>query len=311
MTAVLGALRASDDIILPGLHRVRAGRKSDGSEVTRADRRAERILRACLAVAWPHDAVYGEEYGGELRGRGRCWLVDPIDGTSSYVLGIPMFGTLMSLVLDGVPVLGCIHLPALGETTYAATGHGCWLLRAGLRPQRVRVGAPRALSQAKVGMTCVKENSWYAKPGAAEVRRLARAVGRLRMAGDCVQYALLCRGALDAAVDPFMQPWDIAAVVPCVREAGGVVCDLRGESGRILERTSIVAASSTRLCGEIVRAARGPARAGGGSPLVMAGELAPSARPGRAGGNGRSRCGVFRGHGRPRNTHQGSQVRVT
>ena len=271
MTALFAALRASDDIILHGLHRVRASGKSDGSEVTRADRRAEHILRACLAVAWPGDAVYGEEYGGVLCGRGRCWLVDPIDGTASYVLGIPMFGTLMSLVLDGEPVLGCIHLPALGETTYAATGHGCWWLRAGLGPRRVGVGASRALSQAKVGMTGVKEHSWYAKPGGAEVARLARAVGRLRMAGDCVQYALLCRGALDAAVDPFMKPWDIAAVVPCVREAGGVVCDLQGETGRILERTSIVAASSARLCGEIVRAERGPARARGRRPAARDG----------------------------------------
>lgn len=256
MTALFAALRESDDIVLGGLHRVRASRKSDASEVTRADKDAERILRACLATAWPGDEIHGEEYGGTLSDRGRCWLVDPIDGTASYVLGIPMFGTLIALLIDGVPVLGCVHLPALGETTYAATGQGCWLLRAGGRPQRVRVGAPRPLSEAKVSMTSVKENSWYSKPGGPEVVRLARAVGRLRMAGDCVQYALLCRGVLDAAVDPFMKPWDIAALVPCVTEAGGVISDLQGASNRLLERTSIVAASSARLRDEIVRAAR-------------------------------------------------------
>lgn len=256
MTALFAALQESDEIILGGLHRVRAGRKADGSEVTRADKDAERILRACLATAWPGDEIHGEEYGGTLSDRGRCWLVDPIDGTASYVLGIPMFGTLIALLIEGLPVLGCIHLPALGETTYAATGQGCWLLRAGGRPRRVRVGAPRPLSEAKVSMTSVKENSWYAKPGGAEVARLARAVGRLRMAGDCVQYALLCRGALDAAVDPFMKPWDIAALVPCVTEAGGVISDLHGDSSRLLERTSIVAANSGQLRDEIVRAAR-------------------------------------------------------
>lgn len=255
MTALFAALRESDDIILGGLHRAHAGRKSDGSEVTAADRDAERMLRVCLATAWPGDEICGEEYGGTLSDRGRCWLVDPIDGTASYVLGIPMFGTLIALVVDGVPVLGCIHLPALGETTYAATGQGCWLRRPGGRAQRVRVAAPRPLSEAKVSMTSVKEKSWYERPGGAEVARLTRAVGRLRMAGDCVQYALLCRGALDAAVDPFMKPWDIAALVPCVTEAGGVISDLQGASNRLLKRTSMVAASSARLRDEIVRAA--------------------------------------------------------
>ncbi len=258
LAVLLAALRASDEVILRGLHRVRASRKADGSEVTRADKGAERILRACLATVWPRDAIHGEEYGGALSDRGRCWLLDPIDGTASYVLGMPMFGTLIALLMDGVPVLGCIHLPGLGETTYAATGRGCWMLRAGGSPRRVRVAASRPLSQAKVGMTSVKEKDWHTRPGACEAARLARAVGRLRMAGDCVQYALLCRGVLDAAVDPFMKPWDIAALVPCVTEAGGVMSDLKGRSGRLLQRTSIVAASSARLRDEIVRAARDP-----------------------------------------------------
>jgi histidinol-phosphatase len=201
--------------------------------------------------------VFGEEYGGELVRRGRCWLVDPIDGTASYVLGMPMFGTLLSLLIDGEPVFGCIHLPALGETTYAGAGHGCWLSHRGGKGRRLRVAAGKPLGEAKVGMTSVKERSWYRRPGGPEVLRLAARVGRLRMAGDCVQYALLCRGALDAAVDPFMKPWDIAALVPCVREAGGVLSDLQGGTSNLLERKSLVAASSERLRREICRAALG------------------------------------------------------
>jgi histidinol-phosphatase len=142
--------------------------------------------------------------------------IDPIDGTSSYVLGLPMFGSLLSLLIDGEPVFGCIHLPALRETTFAASGHGCWCSHAGARPRRVHVGAPRRLSQAKVGMTCVKERSWLDQPGGLQAARLARRVGRLRMVGGCVQ----------------------------------------GETARILERTSIVAASSVRLRREICSAAR-------------------------------------------------------
>ncbi len=248
-------LEESDAIVLRYLQRARASRKSDGSEVTRADRAAERLLRRGLRGLFPADAVLGEEYGGELKGRGRCWLIDPIDGTSSYVLGMPMFGTLLSLLLDGEPVFGCIHLPALRETTFAASGQGCWYARQDSRPRRVRVAGPRPLSQAKIGMTSIKERGWLGEPGAPEVIALAAHVGRLRMVGDCVQYALVCRGVLDAAIDPFMKPWDIGAVAPCILEAGGSISDFQGETSRIVERASIVAASSVQLRREICRAA--------------------------------------------------------
>ena len=254
--AVTAALNESDAIILHYLHRARASRKSDGSEVTIADKKAERMLRTLLQTAWPEDTVMGEEFGGEVARRGRCWLIDPIDGTASYVLGMPMFGSLLSLLIDGEPVFGCIHLPALRETTYAATGHGCWLTHEGEKARRVRVAPPRRLPDAKVGMTSVKERSWYERPGGREVAALAQRVGRLRMAGDCVQYALLCRGVLDAAVDPFMKPWDIAPLIPCVLEAGGSLSDLSGETTRLIDRGSMVAASNPRLRKEIIRAAR-------------------------------------------------------
>lgn len=252
---VFAALRESDAIILGQMRHIKARRKSDGSEVTRADQRAERLLRRMLRKAWPADAVYGEEYGGALIRDGRCWLVDPIDGTASYVIGMPMFGTLLSLVIDGEPVFGCIHLSALHETTFAAIGHGCWLAEEGGRARRVRVAASRGLADAKVGMTAFKERAWLRPPGRRQVAELAWKVGRLRMVGDCVQYPLLCRGVLDAAIDPLMKPWDVGAVVPCVLEAGGSISDVQGETTRILERTSIVAASSASLRRAICRAA--------------------------------------------------------
>jgi len=206
-------------------------------------------VRAC----WPRDAVLGEEYGGELLRAGRCWLLDPIDGTASYVLGLPMFGTLVSLLIDGEPVFGCIHLPALRETTYAARGFGCWLTRGGARPRRVCVSAVRTLSSAKVGLTSFKQSDLARRPGAWRLTDLVRSAGRLRLVGDCVQYALLCRGVIDAAVDPLMNPWDIGALAPCVLEAGGCVSDLNGETTRIVERRSFVAASTSSLRRAICR----------------------------------------------------------
>lgn len=244
---IFAALGAADEIILRHYQKARVSHKADGSEVTNADRSAERLLREHLRAAWPRDAVIGEEYGGELARRGRCWLLDPIDGTASYVLGVPMFGTLISLLIDGEPVFGCINLSALGETTYAGTGHGCWLKRHRTRPRRVCVGTARALERAQVGLTSFKQSDLLRAPGRWQFTALLRSVGRLRLVGDCVQYALLCRGALDAAVDPLMNPWDIAALAPCVLEAGGSVSDLTGETTRIVERRSFIAASSGQL----------------------------------------------------------------
>jgi histidinol-phosphatase len=253
LARVLAALKEIDAITLGHLHRVRIHHKPDGSEVTVADRAAERMLRSRLRAAWPHDAVLGEEYGGVLAHAGRCWLLDPIDGTASYVLGLPMFGTLVSLLIDGEPVFGCIRLSGLRETTYAARGFGCHLLRDGRRARRVCVGPPRALSAAQVGLTSFKESDLARKAGAWRLTHLARAAHRVRLVGDCVQYALLCRGALDAAVDPLMKPWDIGALAICVLEAGGSVSDLNGEDARLIERTSLVAASSARLRRAICR----------------------------------------------------------
>ena len=257
---VFAMLRESDRIILGHLNRVRIGRKADGSEVTVADRGAERRLRRGIRAAWPGDAVLGEEYGGTLLDRGRCWLVDPIDGTASYVLGLPLFGTLVSLLVDGEPVFGCIHLSALGETTYAARGHGCWLRRGRARARRVHVAAPVRLADAQVGLTSGKQSDLSRHGGPWRLAALARSVGRLRLVGDCVQYALLCRGALDGAVDPLMNSWDIGALEVCVLEAGGSVSDLRGTTRDLVRQKSFVAASSAALRRAICREVSGAGR---------------------------------------------------
>ena len=256
---VFRAFRESDALILSHLNKVRIRHKPDGSEVTAADRGAERVLRRHVRAAWPHDALLGEEYGGELTARGRCWLLDPIDGTASYVLGMPMFGTLVSLLIDGEPVFGCIRLPALRETTYAARGFGCHLRRDGGRAQQVRVAPTRVLRTARVGLTSFKESDLTAGGGPWRLSALARASGRIRLVGDCVQYALLCRGILDAAIDPLMKPWDIGALAICVREAGGAVSDLNGEERALVQRRSLVGASSPALRRAICRAVAAPA----------------------------------------------------
>jgi histidinol-phosphatase len=244
---VMPALEAAGRITTGRQRRVAILHKLDGSEVTTADRAAERLFRRHLKAAWPRDAILGEEYGGDLATRGRSWLIDPIDGTASYVLGLGTYGTLLSLLIDGVPVFGCIHLPAMGETTYAATGHGCWLRRGRGPARRVHVAPPRTYSAANTGLTSYKQTDLYRPAGAWRISELIRTIGRVRLVGDCVQYALLCRGELDAAIDPRMSAWDIAALVVCVQEAGGSVSDFAGCSDDLLNASTFVAASDATL----------------------------------------------------------------
>jgi histidinol-phosphatase len=251
---VTDALTGVDRITLGRQRRVAIERKTDGSEVTGADRAAERHLRAVLKKHWPADTILGEEYGGTLALSGRSWLIDPIDGTASYVLGIGTFGTLITLLIDGVPAYGCIHLPAMNETTYAAVGQGCWLRQGSSRPKQVRVGAPRPYGQADVGLTSYKVTDLCKPRGPWRLSRLLPEVGRVRLVGDCVQYALLCRGELDGALDPRMSAWDIGALMVCVREAGGYVADFTGTDRDVLTASTFMAASSKALIKRMAKA---------------------------------------------------------
>jgi histidinol-phosphatase len=252
------ALPGVDRITLGRQRRVAIERKVDGSEVTAADRAAERHLRRVLAEHWPDDAVLGEEFGGTLATAGRSWLIDPIDGTASYALGLGTYGTLISLLIDGTPVYGCIHLPAMDETTYASVGHGCWWRRGRARPRRVHVAPARRYGQADVGLTSYKTTDLGNPAGPWRLSQLLPNVGRVRLVGDCVQYALLCRGELDGALDPRMSAWDIGALMVCVREAGGHVADFRGSDQGLLTAETFMAASSKSLIKRMAQALSPP-----------------------------------------------------
>jgi histidinol-phosphatase len=118
--------------ILPRWKNVAVEHKADGSEVTEADRGAEQLLRRLIAERYPNHAILGEEFGGpRTRDAEHLWLLDPVDGTASFAIGLPLFGTLIAYLRSGEPCVGVIGAPALGETVYAATGEGCWYRRDG------------------------------------------------------------------------------------------------------------------------------------------------------------------------------------
>ena len=212
--------------------------KPDRTQVTDADTRVERMIREHLASARPDDAILGEEFGGgDPHAPGRQWIVDPIDGTANFVRGVPIWGCLLSLVIDGVPQVGVVSAPALGRRWWGATGHGAWLEAEGEPARRIRVSGVDDLADATLSYNSLKH--WDGAGRLDQLLDLSRAVGRTRAFGDLWSYMLVAEGAIDIAGEFDMKPWDIAALVPIVREAGGTATSAEGDDR--LDTGSIIA----------------------------------------------------------------------
>ncbi|MFP4227835.1 MAG: inositol monophosphatase family protein [Salinivenus sp.] len=245
--------RSAESEILPRFRSVAVARKPDGTEVTEADREAERVMRDRLADERPDHAVLGEEFGdtGPDDARYR-WVLDPVDGTAGFTIGVPLFGTLVALLDDGRPVVGVIHFPALDETVFAARGEGCWF-RTDEGKQRVHVDPVESLDHATVTTTALHSSDVTATDNQTPYRLtdLVRRAGKFRFVTDCLQHALVARGRTHAAVDTLMHPWDIAALVPCVREAGGVALPLDPSADDLVFGGSLLTASSEALATQV------------------------------------------------------------
>ena len=196
--------------------------KADASPVTVADREAETYIRQAIESRFPSDGIVGEEFGEARPEAGQRWIIDPIDGTYSFVRGVPLFGVLIALERRDEPVVGVIRLPALDETVAAARGEGChW------RGQRARVSDTSELGAALCLATELRPEDDPAR--AAALERLVTAVGTARTWGDCYGYTLVATGRADVMVDPAMRIWDCAALLPVIEAAGGRFTDWRGE----------------------------------------------------------------------------------
>jgi histidinol-phosphatase len=195
--------------------------KGDGSPVTIADREAERAARAWLAQRFPADGLLGEEFGVERPDAPRRWILDPIDGTKAFVRGVPLWGTLVACCEGETVLAGAVCYPAVHEVLAAAPGEGCWWN--GVRAQVSRTDTLAAAT------ACITDERFPGRPHrAARWRALAADCGVVRTWGDCYGYLLLATGRADVMVDDRMNPWDAAAVLPLVTEAGGVFTDWRG-----------------------------------------------------------------------------------
>jgi histidinol phosphatase-like enzyme (inositol monophosphatase family) len=195
--------------------------KSDGSFVTIADREAESYLRRQIAETFPEDGILGEEEG-ELEGRsGRCWILDPIDGTFAFVHGVPFYGVLIALEIDNEMSVGVVNIPVLGEIVSAAHGCGCFF-----NGDPARVSTTAKLEDALLLCTDFKAADEHGFGPAME--RLQRRVNVSRTWGDCYGYVLVATGRADVMLDPVMNLWDCAPLLPIMEEAGGTFTDWRG-----------------------------------------------------------------------------------
>lgn len=202
--------------------------KPDLTPVTDADKAAEKLIRRHLSHSRTRDAIVGEEEGSTGLAA-RKWVIDPIDGTSNFLRGVPVWATLIGLMEDGKMVMGVVSAPALGFRWWAATGSGAWTGRSRSSARQLQVSRISNLNQASFSYSLIGE--W------AEARRLrgfmnlSQQVWRTRAYGDFWSYMLLAEGAVDVAAEPDLNLWDMGALYPIVTEAGGKFTSLTGEDG--------------------------------------------------------------------------------
>lgn len=211
--------------------------KSDQSPVTAADRGAEELMRARIAKTFPAHGIIGEEFGADRGDAEFVWVLDPIDGTKSFITSVPLWGTLIALLHRGQPVLGCINQPVLRQLML---GDGTTTTLNG-RPVRCRTTTH--LEESTLLYSDPLTAARYQNGAAFDA--LARRAKLVRTWGDCYGYFLVASGQADVMADPIMNPWDIAALVPVIRGAGGVITDWRG--GSAYPADSTVAAATPAL----------------------------------------------------------------
>jgi myo-inositol-1(or 4)-monophosphatase len=207
---------------------IRPDFKSDESPVTVADREAEKLIRSCIEKRYPDHVIIGEEFGGmelleETGGQSHRWIIDPIDGTRSFVRGVPLYAVLIGLEVEGQCRVGVAHFPALGDMLAAATGEGCWW-----NGRRARVSQVKDLKDALVTHA---DAASFEKYGRAKSWERLQQTANYR-AGWCDAYghSLVATGRAEVMLDPIMNVWDCAALLPILQEAGGYFGDWQGNS---------------------------------------------------------------------------------
>lgn len=216
--------------------------KSDGSPVTSVDQVVEDRIRAMIAQEYPEHGIVGEEHGALSPDAEYVWIIDPIDGTLPFVAGIPVFGTLIALTHERIPIIGVIDMPATGER---------WIGRQG--SPTTRNGKPvrvRSCAQLDSALLSTSNPDLYANDEIAIFERLKAKTQWCIYGGSCLAYAQIASGRIDVGIDAGLEPFDYAALVPVILGAGGVITDWKGESLNLLSGGQILAAGDPRVHAE-------------------------------------------------------------
>ncbi len=227
LSLALRVAAIADGVSLSGFTSRQFGvsRKADNSEVTEIDRATEQAIVEVFATERPSYGKFGEEYGVSGPADAEYqWVIDPIDGTTNFVRGVPVWATLIALVHNGVPELGVVSAPAMGFRWWATTGGGAFF-----NGTRIYASSTAAVSEAHVSTT--PNAGWQAVGGIPKLVQLQTDALRARGFGDFWQHMLVAQGAIDVAVDVIgLQPYDNAAIYPIVQEAGGTITDRFGNA---------------------------------------------------------------------------------
>lgn len=202
-------------------------KKSDGSPLTLADQTCEKLIRTEIEKTFPEDGIVGEEFGVKEPSNSVRWIVDPIDGTKSFISGVPLYGTMVAVEIDGQATIGACYFPGLDEAIYACLGQGAWWTRADQDPVAARVSKKSDLSDCVVVSS---DDTTFGEQGSAEVwNALDDAFYFSRTWGDAYGYLLVATGRVDLMIDAELNIWDAAAVQPIIVEAGGTFSDWAGD----------------------------------------------------------------------------------
>ncbi len=203
-------------------------KKGDGSPLTIADKNAETLLRDEIGIRFPDDAIVGEEFDDKPGTSDFRWILDPIDGTKSFISGVPLYGTMVGVECADKPAIGVIYFPGLDEGAFAATGSGAWSFRGDQPPIQAHVSKNSTLADA---VLVTSESETFDDRASGETwQQLAGAVYFTRTWGDAYGYYLVATGRVDVMIDPKLNIWDAAAVAPIIEEAGGKFTDWAGSS---------------------------------------------------------------------------------
>ena len=219
--------------------RLEVEHKSDESPVTIADRDTERTLRSLIAERYPSHGVYGEEFANELSDQRLVWVIDPIDGTKSFISGVPTFGTLIALLSDAQPLLGIIDMPALNERWQGYSGEATTF-----NDQLCQTRATERLGAATLFATAPEI---FQGDDRARFEALTRQVRLRRFGGDCYAYGLLAAGFIDLVVEATLKPFDFCALINVVQGAGGVISDWQGRELDLQSDGRVIAAANSEL----------------------------------------------------------------